>query len=216
MSQPPLIGLLGGTFDPVHIGHLEIAKILLKKIDFLEIQFIPCHIPPHRENPNTSSYHRLNMVKLTIENEKKLAINDIELKKDTPSYTIDTLKSLHQENPDATLCFIIGSDAFSAMQTWKEWESILNYCHIIIVKRVGFPLILEPELDAAYKQNLTHHLEGLTQHPSGKIYYSDITLPDINATNIREALKSENKEYYLSVLPKSVLQYIQKNKLYNL
>ncbi len=216
MAEYPLVGLLGGTFDPIHVGHLSLAKELLTEINFSSIQLIPCHIPVHRDTPSASSQDRLNMIKLAIKNEKTLVANEIELESTTPSYTIKTLELLHNNFPDTSFCFIMGADAFATLNTWRDWKELTNYCHIIIIHRAGFTLNIPPEVDTFYNKHRTNNKSDLSRQQHGLIYFSSITPPEINATNIRAALKSANKKYLSLALPKAVLKYINKNNLYML
>jgi len=133
-----LIGLLGGTFDPIHKGHINIATALMQQLDFAQVQFIPCQRSPHREQPIASAEDRLAMIKLAIEPYDRFTVNTIEIKKPGPSYTIDTLRSIHAEQPNKALCFILAMDAFAHFNQWRQWQEILNHCHLIVVNRPWF------------------------------------------------------------------------------
>ncbi|OGT06369.1 MAG: nicotinate (nicotinamide) nucleotide adenylyltransferase [Gammaproteobacteria bacterium GWF2_41_13] len=132
-TQP--IGILGGTFDPIHQGHLQIALIALQQLHLQKIHFIPCFQPPHRNQPIASPNDRLAMVKLAIGNNTAFNADDREIKRGNISYTIDTLKSLRQDYPDTPLCLIIGTDAFQELQQWHHWKELIDYAHLVVMYR---------------------------------------------------------------------------------
>lgn len=137
MNTPKPIGILGGTFDPVHFGHLRTALELKQILDLQEIKFLPCHTPVHKELPSAHPHHRIAMLQLAIANESGFALDDRELRRATPSYMIETLTSLRQELNDTPLILIMGSDAFTNLPTWKNWQQLLDMAHIAVAIRAG-------------------------------------------------------------------------------
>ena len=129
------IGFLGGTFDPIHNGHIHLAIEVQKKLKLDEIKLIPANIPPHRPIPIATSANRKKMVELAIHNEKKLSIDLREIENENISYTVNTLKSLRADFLDDALFLIVGEDVFNLIDNWKDWESLLNYTHIIVATR---------------------------------------------------------------------------------
>ena len=124
------IGILGGTFDPIHFGHLRSGLEVYESLEFEHIRLIPCGVPPHRELPIASNEQRLAMMRLAVEDNTKLIVDQRELQREGPSYTVDTLLELRQEFPDTPLCLIIGSDAFLGLDSWHQWKKIPQLAHL--------------------------------------------------------------------------------------
>lgn len=209
-----LYGIFGGTFDPIHCGHLYLANFLIKHINFSKIIFIPNHIPPHRPQPNASAEQRLNMIKLAIANNHLFTVNDLELKRAAPSYTVETLKTLRkQSTTEQPLAFIIGQDALLNLSTWHQWQSLTDYCHLIICQRPGYHQeISDPDLKRWFAQHHTKNLQYLHQQPHGGIYLADTPLLTISATEIRQRLS--NGLTCSDLLPETVQSYINQHHLY--
>lgn len=129
------IGILGGTFDPIHEGHIAIADQVLKKFKLACVEFVPCFQPPHREQPIASPQDRLAMVKLAVKDHTALHANDNEIKRQGVSFTIETLEALKKQFPENNYYLIIGADAFAKFDTWHDWEKIMNLAKIIVVNR---------------------------------------------------------------------------------
>jgi len=207
------IGILGGTFDPIHLGHIKIAKYALQQCDLQKVIFIPCHTPAHRHKPIATSKQRLKMTQLAIKDDPNLISDDREIKRQGISFTVDTLQSLKQDYPTNSLCLIIGADAFANLDTWHQWQKLTNYAHLIIVNRskvkikTSIPVkkllknaeILDP---IAFK----HKLHGL-------IYQLHITPIPISATMIRQQLHKHRLTD--DSLPKAVYDYICAEKIYS-
>jgi len=139
--------LLGGTFDPVHNGHLRMAVELHELLDGARIHLMPCHRPPHREQPGASGIDRLTMLKAAVESEPGLCVDDREIRQDRVSYTAETLRQFRREHGDETpLAIVTGSDAFNSFDQWHEWMQIPEFAHIIVVNRPGYPLAPERAL----------------------------------------------------------------------
>ena len=211
-SKSKAIGLLGGTFDPIHEGHLSIAKQVYDALQLARVDFIPCFHPPHRNQPIASADHRLAMTKLAIQNHPYFSVNAIEIINQKISYTIETVKQLRAENPTQPFCFIIGSDAFSQFHKWHECEKIAELVHLVVVSREHQPLPQSISLQKLLRERETKNSNDLHQLPGGKIYFQTIMPIDISATAIREALKAGEK--HIPGLPKAVEVYIQGLGLY--
>ncbi|MDP1574575.1 MAG: nicotinate-nucleotide adenylyltransferase [Coxiellaceae bacterium] len=210
--QSKAVGLLGGTFDPIHEGHLSIAKQVYHALPLERVDFIPCFQPPHRNQPDTSANDRLAMVKLAIQDFPYFSANPIEIVSQKISYTIDTLKQLRKENPSQAFCFIIGSDAFSQFHKWHDCEKIVELVHLIVVSREHQQLPQSISLQKLLRDNETKNSNDLHALPAGKIYFQTITPINISATAIRHALKNHEKK--IPGLPKAVEIYIQEFGLY--
>lgn len=209
------IGLLGGTFNPIHYGHLRMAQELAEALNLNEVRFIPSANPPHKAAPTVSAEHRARMVQLAIEHHPLFRLDSRELSRNGASYTIDTLISLRGElGDDVALCLIMGSDAFTQLNTWHRWQELLNFCHIILVQRPNdapkqtLPTTLESLLHAHY----TEHTEDLSQQAAGYIHMQAITALDISSTAIRSAFHKKRAPIYL--MPDKVIEYINLHHLY--
>ena len=210
-----LIGLLGGTFNPIHFGHLRMAHELAEALSFSEVRFIPSANPPHKDGVGVSAEHRAAMVQLAISDNPLFKLDTRELNRDGASYTIDTLISLREElGGKVSLCLIMGSDAFAKLDSWHRWQELLNYCHIILVQRPSnlVQTKLSEPLTALLHDNYTENIDDLAEISTGYIHMQAITAQAISATNIREKLASNKSIKYLA--PDNVLAYIQQHNLY--
>jgi nicotinate-nucleotide adenylyltransferase len=212
-NNVPLIGIFGGTFDPVHCGHIEIAQRLLLDLKLTQIQFIPNKVPPHRQSPYANSADRLAMLQLATRGLDRILVNDIELQREGPSYTIDTLKLLQQENPHAALCLILGDDVFENFNQWHQWQDILTRAHIIVVNRTTAAYSMQSWVITLLAKHQTLRPENLTQTPAGKIFLYHTDPITISATTIRDQLAAGTD--VSKQLPPSVLHYIYQHRLYN-
>ncbi len=209
------VGLFGGTFDPVHFGHLRTALELKQTLKLDEIRLLPCNLPGHRLEPLGSAEQRLHMVKLAIIDEPELQIDDREMTRQGVSYMVDTLDSLRTElGEDAALCLILGTDAFLSLNTWHEWKKIPDLAHIIIVARPGCTL---PSDADGVMGRFMHARAALEPHelkssPSGRVLVQCLTPLDISATAIRSIISVGKSPRYL--LPDLVWDYIKQQNLY--
>lgn len=225
-----MIGILGGTFDPIHFGHLRPAVEICEKLSLKELRFIPSAKPPHRWQPEASAEHRLKMVKMAIKAYSKFVIDEREYHRlaesNVASFTIDTVRSIREEIGDKEpLAMIVGMDAFQSFTSWRDWEDILDTVHLIVASRPGYSLqdkqsktSKQSEADKPIKdidwaeQRLETNVDQLHESASGKIYFCDVTQLDISATFIRQQINEGNSCTYLT--PKKVNKYIKKNTLY--
>lgn len=209
-----MIGLFGGTFDPIHFGHLRPALEVLEKLSLDEVRFIPANIPPHRGQPERSSEARAEMVALAIQGQPGFVLDTCELERNKPSYTVDTLCLLrHRLGGDSPFVLLLGSDAFAGLPTWHRWERLLQLTHIAVMTRPGeypregrFPprYLEDRSVDAA---------ADLRVQPAGSILRVPVTQLDISATMIRELLQQERSVRYL--LPQGVIDHIHTHHLYS-
>ena len=214
-----LVGLLGGTFNPIHFGHLRMAQELADALNLSEVRFIPSANPPHKTMPTVSAKHRAAMVQLAIADNPFFKMDTRELERTGVSYTIDTLISLREKlgqesKQHISLCLIMGSDAFVHLNTWARWQELLNYCHIILVQRPNASKQpkLPDELAVFLQDHYTENLDDLTNNVAGYIHMQAITPLEISSTNIRNALKNKLSARYL--VPEKVINYLHKHKLY--
>jgi nicotinate-nucleotide adenylyltransferase len=211
------VGILGGTFDPIHYGHLRLAEEMLELANLRQIRFIPAGTPPHRDAPQVSAQHRSTMVKLAISDQPAFILDAREVERATPCYTVDTLLELRAELGAAQpLCLLMGGDAFLQLHTWHEWERLLELSHIVVGYRPGYTLedrihTATPALRKHYQQRLCS-ADALSQRPAGGIAELAIPKLEISATLIRNRVADNRSIRYL--LPNPVADYIYQHHLY--
>ena len=206
------IGLLGGTFDPIHIGHLRAALEVAEQFALDELRLIPSARPPHRGTPQVGAQQRLDMVRLAVADVAPLAVDDRELWRDKPSWTIDTLESLRAElGGDVQLLLLVGWDAFCGLPTWHRWQELLDHCHILVLQR--------PDADSEAPEALRDLLAARSaadpqalKGPAGQIAFVWQMPLAISATGIRERLAAGRSIRFL--VPDAVLAYIHTHGLY--
>lgn len=206
------IGMLGGTFNPVHVGHLRSALEVAEQLGLDELRLIPNARPPHRDAPQVSAQDRLAMVEQAVAGVPLLTVDDRELKRDRPSYSIDTLESLRAELAvEDQLFLLLGWDAFCGLPTWHRWEELLDHCHILVLQR--------PDADSEAPQALRDVLAARSVSdplaligPSGQIAFVWQTPLAVSATQIRNLLASGKSVRFL--VPDAVLAYINARGLY--
>lgn len=210
MTQTKLVGIFGGTFDPIHLGHLAVARYVLTHCALDSIKLMPCHLPPHRASPGVSSAERARMVELAISAEPKLQLEALELSLQQPSYTVNSLTLLKQQDPAAHLCFIIGMDSLQYFRSWHQWQQILALSHLIVLKRPGYSAQDgdAPALLAQYGISLP---ELSTRSAGGILLLDNPDFPQ-SATFVREQLAVNPAVQ--AMLPPAVLSYIQQHGLY--
>lgn len=207
-----MIGILGGTFDPVHYGHLRPAVELLQELDFDEVRLVPCHVPPHRESPRATPAQRLAMLEAAIKGERALAVDDRELRRAGPSYMVDTLASLRAELGARPIALILGMDAFRALASWHRWQELIGLAHLVVMRRPGAALPEEGEVARLVGAHLVHDPARLREHPAGHILTWSVTQMDISASSIRAQIAAGASPRYL--LPDDVLALIRHWDLY--
>jgi len=208
-----IVGFLGGTFDPVHFGHLRIGLEIKNVLALDELHFVPCAKPPHKSGVMASAEHRSRMLELAIENIPGFALDTRELDRQGLSYSIDTLKSIREEYGDATsICWIVGSDSFQSLDTWHQWEQLFDFAHIVVACRPGW----KPDVESAVGQQLSRRIVNepsqLKQTACGLILPWQVTQLAISATAIREMVAKDFSPRFL--LPDAVRDFIELNKLY--
>ena len=134
------MGIFGGTFDPIHYGHLRSAFELLQALDLGEIRFIPSAQPPHRDSTSAAPELRLRMVEVAVEGQAGFTVDDLEFRRDGPSYSVDTLEALRAEHAETSLCLIVGMDAYLGLTSWHRWDEILDLAHIVVAHRPGWKM----------------------------------------------------------------------------
>lgn len=215
------IGLFGGTFDPVHIGHLRTAVELRKVLNLSEMRLIPSACPPHRTQPDSSAEHRLAMLQLALVHglgpntaEPKLIADDRELRREGPSYTMDTLTEVRAEVGTKTPLFLcIGMDSLIELNQWHRWRELTSMAHIVVAARPGWHLPKSGEVLEFVREHRATSIEQLQEIPAGKILMMEMTLLPVSATGIRQALQRGESIRYL--VPDQVIDYIRQHQLYS-
>jgi len=207
------IGILGGTFDPVHHGHLRLAQECLEALRLAEVRLVPVHSPPHRAAPAAAPAQRLAMLEIGTQTEDRLVADGRELERGGSSYTIETLESLRREAGTRPLCLIMGMDAFRQINTWKRWTALLDHVHIVVVDRPGKePRFDDREVARLFVEHAASGPDVLRALPAGRILRLNAPLLDISATHIRGLIASGRNPRWL--LPDAVIDYIRREKLY--
>jgi len=214
-----LIGVLGGAFDPIHYGHIKLAKAWQDVATLSKVLFIPSGLAPHK-NIVLENKHRVEMLNLALNPYTNFFTDDREIKKNQndlkPSYTIETLQSLIiEKKEDQAFCFLMGSDAFLNLESWHLWNELFNYCHILIVERRESPIIVDQLTSALKKEwseRLTQNIEDLRESSFGLIMTKKFEYIDISSSQIRDAIYS-NKNL-TDLLPAAVADYINLHGLY--
>jgi nicotinate-nucleotide adenylyltransferase len=209
------VGLLGGTFDPIHFGHLRMAEELASWLSLDRVRFIPAAMPPHRPQPRTGIRHRVEMTRLAIEGNPRFVLDMREVEHDGMSYTVETLTSLRAEvGRHSPLWLFMGVDAFLGLGTWKNWSELITLANIAVAHRPGYRLAQADALSDNLRDFLQRHqIKGVVgNHAAGQIILRPVTQLDISATAIRTAIREGSSPRYL--LPDPVLDYIHTNHLY--
>jgi nicotinate-nucleotide adenylyltransferase len=207
-----MIGVFGGTFDPIHFGHLRTALDVLQAVGLDEIRFIPLHGAVHRDQPETPASLRLEMARRAIRRQAGFVVDDREIARAGDSYTVDTLASLRQEQPDRILCLLLGMDAFKGFPGWHRPDQILRLAHLVVMQRPGEEYPKDAAVEALLEAHRASTPAQLRARDYGLILQQPVTQLDISASKIRDFIAQGRTPRFL--LPESVLQLIEDNELY--
>lgn len=208
------IGILGGTFDPIHLGHLRMALELYETLDLARVHIVPCYQPVHRKLPVASPEHRLAMVSQAIESESALFADNREIRRKGPSYMIDTLIEMRQDMPETPLCLLIGIDAFLGFASWHRWKDILEHAHLVVAHRPQYQLPETGIIRELLNKRLQSDGAYLHEKTAGGILLRPITSLEISATDIRKQIAMGRNPRYL--LPDAVYDYIKQHGIYSI
>ena len=206
------IGILGGTFDPIHYGHLRPAQEVQHALGLSEVRLIPAANPPHRHPPVATAAQRLRMVELAAADFPGFIVDDREIVRGGLSYTVPTLESLRRESGERPLCLLLGMDAFDGIETWHQWRRLPELAHLVVMTRPGWTFPTDAALAAWARERVARAPDELIQTGAGKIYFQAVGPQDISATRIREAIA--RGESVSAWLPPEVLEYIRANRIY--
>lgn len=214
MTCSRAIGLFGGTFNPVHIGHLRTALEIREQLALDEMRLMPSGQPPHRTEPQVSARHRAAMVALAIRGEAGLLLDERELQRAGPSWTVETLQEVRQElGADVSLSFCVGMDSLVNLSSWHRWQELTDWAHLIVAARPGWQMPREGAVAEWLSTRRSDARRDVRQKPHGVVFVAELTLLPVAATDLRERLQSGCSVRYLT--PDSVVDYIEKHRLYH-
>ena len=206
------VGILGGTFDPVHYGHLRAAVEVYEKLGLDEVRMLPSARPPHRETPAASAEHRLAMLERATSCRDYLVPDDSELRRDGPSWMVDTLSGFRQQFGDRPLVMVVGQDAANGLDGWHEWRRLFELAHIAVMRRPDAESDYREELAECMRSRRAESPAELAKAPAGRVLPVAITQLEISSTAIREAVAAGRSPLYLT--PPPVIDYIREQGLY--
>lgn len=207
------IGILGGTFDPIHWGHLDVADVAVSELKLSRLFVITSNVPPHRPQPLASSYHRFAMVSLAVLDRPDWRAADLELRHDTPSFTSQTLDLFHERGYlSSELFFVIGADAFAEIASWRDYPNILDSAHFVVVSRQGFSVKELPRRMPRLADRMARPPIDEVSQIDPLIILLDAPTADVSSTAIRQRLA--DGESIAGLVPPNVLQHIERHGLY--
>jgi nicotinate-nucleotide adenylyltransferase len=206
------IGIFGGTFDPIHYGHLRTAFEMLQALRFGELRFVPSGDPPHRGETYAPASLRLDMVRAATANEPMFVVDDCEVQRQGPSYTVDTLAAMRAEQPEAPMGLILGMDAFLGLADWHRWNEILDYAHIVVAHRPGWRAPDIGAIGELISAHGTHRIDDLHEQRDNLIYIHAVTQLEISSTEIRDLVGAGRDPRFL--MPDVVRDIIIESKCY--
>ena len=209
------VAIYGGTFDPVHNGHVEVARQVLKLFELDEVIFVPACVPPHKRNANiTSAFHRFAMLALATEADQRLLVSTLELDAPERPYAIDTAARMKVEGE--RLFFLVGADSWSEITTWYQWQNLLTMCDLIVCTRPGYVIDSQPGIDVVDIRGMKEQsvADLLSRDTGPQVFVTAAAMVDVSATKIRAAVESDSRELLAAMVPPAVANYIEKYGLY--
>jgi nicotinate-nucleotide adenylyltransferase len=210
MMRP--IGLFGGTFDPLHYGHMRTALELLEALKLSEVRFMPTGSPPHREQPQAPAQVRLAMVRAAVADQSAFVVDDREIRRTGVSYSVDTLTELRSEYPQRSLCLLLGMDAFLGLPNWHRWRELLDLAHIIVAHRPGWRAPTMGPLGEVMVDRGTGSVRDLHEQRAGRVYVHAVTQLEISSTELRQLIGAGLDPQYL--VPEEVRRIIRETRCY--
>lgn len=207
------IGLFGGTFDPIHYGHLRTAFELWQVLRLTEVRFLPAGNPPHRERPLAGAELRLRMVRAAVAVEPAFTVDDREMRRSGVSYSVDTLAELRAEHPGRSLCLLLGMDAFLGLPHWHRWRELLELAHIVVAHRPGWKAPTMGPLGAVMVDHGTGSIRALHERAAGHIYVHAVTQLEISSTELRQLMAAGRDPRYL--VPDEVRHILLETQCYS-
>jgi nicotinate-nucleotide adenylyltransferase len=207
------IGIFGGTFDPIHYGHLRTAFELMQALRLGELRFMPAGNPPHREGAIASAEQRLAMVEAAIADQPGFVVDDREIRRTGLSYSVDTMRSLREEFPNRSICMIVGMDQFLVLPTWHQWRDLLQMVHLIVAHRPGWRAPTMGPLGELLVDRGTGSVNDLHSASAGRIYIHAVTQLEISSTEVRNLIAHKRDPRYL--MPDAVRAIIAQSACYS-
>lgn len=207
-----MIGIFGGTFDPIHYGHLRCALEIAEQLELREVRMLPCGQPPHRGAPIATAEQRRCALELALVGQSLLRLDSRELERAGPSYMVDTLASIRAEIGQDGLCLILGQDAFNGLASWHRWEQLTELAHLVVITRPGVEPPETGPITALVEARSVESLDELRARPAGAILFRTVTALGFSASGIREQLANGLSPRYL--LPDAVLDYLVQEGVY--
>lgn len=212
MTSPLALGIFGGTFDPIHHGHLRVALDVLETLPIESIRFVPSARPPHRTEPGASAAERLALLEAAVAEQSGFFTDSRELDRQGLSYTVDTLTEIRAEHPNRSLCLLLGMDAFHGLPTWHRWREILSLAHIVVMSRAGIDAVMPEALRALIDDARADRIDSLGTQRCGTIWLQTVTPLAISATEIRQRLYEGRSAQFF--VPRVVSTLIDRHGLY--
>ena len=206
------IGLFGGTFDPLHYGHLRTAFELWQALSLAEVRFMPTGSPPHREQPQAPAQLRLDMVRAAVADQPAFVVDDREVRRTGVSYSVDTLTEVRAEHPQRSLCLLLGMDAFLGLPNWHRWRDLLDLAHIIVAHRPGWRAPTMGPLGEVMVDRGTGSVRDLHEQRAGRIYVHAVTQLEISSTELRQLISQGRDPRY--IVPEEVRRIIRETRCY--
>ncbi|BEU02572.1 putative nicotinate-nucleotide adenylyltransferase [Agarivorans sp. OAG1] len=205
----------GGSFDPIHLGHVISAQQLLAATHAADITLLPNALSPLKEKQFSTAQHRQQLLELALSDYPQLKLDWREVARGGHSYTCDTLKQLANEYPNQPLGFVMGLDSFNHLDKWREWQTLCDYAHLIVIARPGYHLQVSEQLSQWFEAKLCEDVSELSAHNNGKIYFCQLQEMDMSSSEIRQHLLNQaNLDLLKNQLSEKVLSYILQHKLY--
>jgi nicotinate-nucleotide adenylyltransferase len=216
------IALFGGTFDPIHRGHLQSAKEIVDRLTIDELRFLPCHLPAHKETVGANSLHRLAMVQTAVKQlsiadpELAVCVDDREIRRNTTSYSVETLKQMRNELGDeVSLIWIMGTDAFANFDQWYHWQQFLSLAHIVVITRPDTNLPQTGPVAELMSEATAENTSQLKRQSAGCLWFESLTPYPVSSTQLRAALATNKSAAVVAEnITPCVLKYIEQHKLY--
>jgi nicotinate-nucleotide adenylyltransferase len=207
------IGILGGTFDPVHNGHVQLAQKVREHFHFDEVGLLPCNIPAHKPQPIASAQQRADMVALAVQNQPGLVLDDREIHRPGPSYMVDTLRSIREEvGTDYAVSLVLGMDAFLSLPTWHKWQEVIAMSHLVVMARVMWGKPVTGVLADLVEHRGTKEVNDLSSTSAGRVCFYADSVMNVSASEIRRKIREQRT--VRDLLPEPVWDYIRTHGLY--
>lgn len=206
------IGIFGGTFDPIHYGHLRPAMELVQALRLSEMRFMPAAVPPHRGAPVADPETRLALVRAAVEDVPGFLVDDREIGREGPSFSVDSLVALRSEFPDRPLCMVLGMDAFHGLTRWHRWRELMQLAHIVVAHRPGWHAPAVGELQELLREAGTGRVRDLHDYRAGRIYIQAVTQLEISSTAIRNMMREGRDPRFLT--PDPVIRMMEETACY--